>query len=99
MIYRFTYQHRILGVIVAADIEGAADIDVEHDGCWTIDGIRLNEVGGDRSVILPDDHPLCSDIKLWLLQSQLDEIDEAVGETLPFDDQYAEHRHSVREMV
>lgn len=99
MIFQFTYDITIQGVIVAPDIEGTAEIAVDADGDWTVAGISLDEFTGDRSVILPDDHPLCTDIKLWLLQHRRNEIDEAVGETLVRNDPNAEHRHSIREMV
>lgn len=99
MIFQFTYDYAIQGVIVAPDIEGAAEIGIGRNGEWTVDGIRLEEYTGDRSVILPDDHPLCSEIKIWLLKSRRSEIDEAVGATLPRADPNAEHRHSIRELV
>lgn len=101
MIFKFAYDMKVQGVVVALDIEGAADIDVDPDGDWTIEAIRLNAAahGDNRAVIVPDDHPLCRDIKIWLLQSKLDEIDEAVGESLPWNDPNAEHRHSIRELV
>lgn len=99
MIFQFTYDYAIRGVIVAPDIEGAAEIGIARNGEWTVEGIRLEEYTGDRSVILPDDHPLCSEIKLWLLTRRRDEIDEAVEATLPRRDPNAEHRHSIRWMV
>lgn len=99
MIFQFTYDYSILGVIVAPDIEGAADIGIDRDGEWTVDGISLDQYDGKRSVILPDDHPLCAEIKLWLLKSKRDDIDEAVGAELPRNDPNREHRHLVREMT
>ena len=99
MNFKFTYDYAIQGVIVAPDIEGTADIGIDRDGDWTVDAISLEEFNGDRSVILPDDHPLCREIKFWLLKSKRDAIDEAVGETIPRNDPNAEHRHSVRELI
>lgn len=99
MIFPFTFDWAIQGVIVAPDIEGAAEIGIARNGGWTVEGIRLEEYTGDRQVILPDDHPLCSEIKLWLLNRRRDEIDEAVEATLPRRDPNAEHRHQVRELV
>lgn len=99
MIFQFSFDWAIQGVVVAPDIEGAAEIAVDADGDWTVAGISLDEYTGGRSVILPDDHPLCTDIKLWLLQTKRDAIDEEVGATLVRNDPNAEHRHSIREMV
>ncbi len=101
MNFRFSYDMSVLGVIVAFDIEGNAEIDVDNDGDWTVEAIRLDAAahGDNRSVILPDDHPLCRDIKLWLLTSKVDEIDEAVGAELPRNDPHREHRHTKRELV
>lgn len=99
MIFPFTFDWAIQGVIVAPDIEGAAEIGIGRNGEWTVEGIRLEEYTGDRAVILPDDHPLCVEIKLWLLKSKRDAIDEAVGAELPRNDPNREHRHLVREMT
>lgn len=99
MIFPFTFDWAIQGVIVAPDIEGAAEIGIARNGEWTVEGIRLEEYTGDRSVILPDDHPLCVEIKLWLLKHKRDAIDEAVGAELPWSDPHAGLRHSVRELI
>lgn len=99
MIFQFTYDWSVLGVIVAPDIEGAADIGFDRNGNWTVDAVRVEQHDGEKSVILPDDHPLCTDIKIWLLTAKRDEIDEAVGAEIPRNDPYREHRHSVRELV
>jgi hypothetical protein len=101
MKFGFTYDYTVLGVAVAFDIEGEAEIDVDADGDWTVEAIRLfgGAHGDNRSVILPDDHPLCHDIKIWLLTSKVDEIDEAVGAERPRNDPNREHRHSVRELI
>ena len=101
MIFKFSYDMHILGVPIAYDIEGNADIDVDADGEWTVEAIWLDSAafGDARSVILPEDHPLCREIKLWLLRSKRDAIDEAVGETIPRNDPNREHRHSKRELV
>ena len=99
MIFQFSFDWAIQGVVVAPDIEGAAEIEFGRDGGWRVPGIELLEFNSDRSVIIPDDHPICRDIKLWLLKNKVDEIDEAVGAELPRNDPHAEHRHSVRELV
>lgn len=99
MIFPFTFDYVIQGVIVAPDIEGAAEIEFGRNGDWKVAGIELEEFNSDRSVILPDDHPLCVEIKLWLLKHKRDAIDEAVGAELPRNDPNREHRHSARELV
>lgn len=101
MIYKFTYDYSVLGVVVAADIEGEAEIDIDADGDWTVESIRLHAAahGDNRLVTLPIDHPLCVDVKLWLLTHQVSEIDEEVGSRLPRNDPHREHRLTKREMV
>lgn len=99
MIFPFTYDYAILGVIVAPDIEGAAEIDFRRNGSWRITAICLDRFDSKDSVILPDDHPLYYEIKQWLLKHKSDAINEAVGAEIPRNDPNDEHRLRKWEVV
>lgn len=101
MDFRFSYDMTVRGLVVAYDIDGRAEIEVDADGDWTVGNVWLDSAayGDKRSVVLPEGHPLCSDIKIWLLNQKRAAIDEAVGDLAPHSDPHAGLRHSVRELI
>lgn len=94
MDYQFTFDWSVLGVIVAPDIEGSAEILATHDD-WHVVAIELESYDGKASVILPIDHPLFRDIKAWLYRERRAEIEDALG----FGPFACEHRLTKRELV
>lgn len=91
-----------------AAIEGAAEIDIDSDGTFSVAGVQidvtrcLGRTVERRSLSLPDGDPLRAEITAWLTTARQDDVRAAwldeQDAVLGFSECQAEHRPSPAQM-